>query len=117
AASDRLIASKNTVADFQAEIAGNCATEGRADGKIAFTQVQAAAAGHGRVVREGAVGDRDGAFCVGADGTAEGDPVYQTAIGRHAYVMEIDTLYCDLLVTRWETFTWTYCPWSGRARE
>jgi DNA modification methylase len=25
--------------------------------------------------------------------------------GRHAYLMELDTLYCDVIVTRWEQFT------------
>jgi DNA modification methylase len=25
--------------------------------------------------------------------------------GRHAFLMEIDALYCDVIVTRWETFT------------
>jgi DNA modification methylase len=25
--------------------------------------------------------------------------------GRHAYLMEIDTLYCDVIVKRWEAFT------------
>jgi DNA modification methylase len=25
--------------------------------------------------------------------------------GRHAYVMELDPLYCDVIVTRWEAFT------------
>ena len=25
--------------------------------------------------------------------------------GRQAYLMELDTLYCDVIVTRWEQFT------------
>jgi DNA modification methylase len=25
--------------------------------------------------------------------------------GRHAYLMELDPLYCDVIVKRWEDFT------------
>ena len=25
--------------------------------------------------------------------------------GRHAFLMELDTLYCDVIVQRWEKFT------------
>jgi DNA modification methylase len=25
--------------------------------------------------------------------------------GRHAYLMELDALYCDVIVQRWESFT------------
>jgi len=25
--------------------------------------------------------------------------------GRHAYLMELDTLYCDVIVDRWQMFT------------
>jgi len=26
-------------------------------------------------------------------------------VGRRAFLMELDALYCDLIVTRWEQFT------------
>jgi DNA modification methylase len=30
--------------------------------------------------------------------------------GRHARLMELDALYCDVIITRWESFT------GGKAR-
>ena len=33
------------------------------------------------------------------------DAVAAEQTGRHAFLMEIDELYCDVIVNRWEAFT------------
>ena len=34
--------------------------------------------------------------------------------GRHAFLMEIDPLYCDVIVQRWEQFTGRKAEWQER---
>ncbi|MFO7957992.1 MAG: DNA methyltransferase [Candidatus Brocadiia bacterium] len=37
--------------------------------------------------------------------------------GRHCYLMEIDALYCDVIVQRWEEFTGRKAEWIAATEE